>query len=109
VAIRAAIYVRQSTKAPLGIERQLELTRTLATDKGWDVVAVYADHSVSATSVRGPETAWARMLREHDSFDAIVAVDLDRLLRTIRDLGTLLDYGVILATVSGDLNTATPP
>lgn len=104
---RAAIYVRQSLNVKLGIERQLKLTRKLATDKGWSVVAEYEDNDTSAAKLRGAKTGWARMIRDRETFDAVIAVDLDRLLRSIRDLVTLVEMGVIISTVSGDLDTTT--
>lgn len=106
---RAALYLRQSMdreKTELGIERQRERATALAALRGWEVVSEFIDNDVSASKVRGPKTAWHRMLSgaEAKDFDVIVAVDMDRLLRTLKDLVALTATGVMVATVDGDLN-----
>lgn len=112
--VRAAIYARQSTAAPGQVvaaderhERQIERCRALADLRGWRVVEEYKE-TASATSVRGPKTQWAAMLSDlaAGAFDVVIAVDLDRLLRTTRDLSTLIEVGAKVVTVDGEIDLA---
>lgn len=106
---RAALYLRQSKGDDKGIDRQLERTRALAELRGWTVVGEYADDDVSASKTRGMGTSWARMLADADAglVEVVVAVDLDRLLRSTRDLNTLVDHGLAVVTVDGEIDLST--
>jgi site-specific DNA recombinase len=106
---RAAIYGRQSKADPNGITRQLKLTKALIRARGWTLVETYVDDDVSASKARGKGTAWARMLADRAAglIDVVVAVDLDRLLRTTKDLNTLIDAGLMAVTVDGELDLST--
>ncbi|MCJ1710359.1 recombinase family protein [Clavibacter michiganensis subsp. phaseoli] len=108
---RAALYLRQSLdreKTELGIDRQRERTTALAEARGWEVVGEYVDNDVSATKPRGPGTAWHRLADDARAgrVDVIVAVDVDRLLRTLTDLVTLTSLGVKVTTVDGEIDLA---
>jgi len=102
--MQAAIYARQSVKADEGIERQLDRCRSLIAARNWERGPEYLDNDTSASKPRGPHTAWGRMLSEADSFDVVVAVNLDRLLRTQRDLTTLISAGIAVTTLEGELD-----
>jgi site-specific DNA recombinase len=111
----AAIYARISLDKAgdgLAVERQERLCRDLAQRKGWPVAEVYADQSVSAYSgVKRP--AYQRMLADLEAGrrDAVLVVDLDRLVRRTAELATFIDvadrHHIALANVSGDLDLAT--
>jgi DNA invertase Pin-like site-specific DNA recombinase len=107
----AALYLRQSKADGTGDgpERQLERTRALADLRGWRVVETYQDDGVSASKTRGAGTAWDRMLADADAgrIEVVVAVDLDRLLRSTRDLNTLIDHGLQVVTVDGEIDLST--
>jgi site-specific DNA recombinase len=108
---RAALYLRQSKSDQTGDgpERQLERTRQLADLRGWAVVGTYVDDGVSASKARGAGTAWDRMLRDAGDglVDVVIGVDLDRLLRSTRDLNTLIDAGLQVVTVDGEIDLST--
>lgn len=106
---RAALYLRQSKTSDDGIDRQRERTTALAEARGWKVVAEYTDNDVSASKSRAAGTGWARMLadRASDLIDVVVAVDLDRLLRSTRDLNVLIDAGLMAVTVDGEIDLTT--
>lgn len=108
---RAALYLRQSLdrdNRQEGIERQRERCRALAESRGWEVVEEYIDNDVSASKPRGAGTAWHRLTTKGaDHLDVVVAVDADRLIRSLRDLVTLIDLGVKIATVDGELDLTT--
>src|SRR5699024_12631080 len=40
-------------------------------------------------------------------FELVVAVDIDRLLRSTRDMNTLMDTGINVATVDGEIDLST--
>jgi DNA invertase Pin-like site-specific DNA recombinase len=104
--MRAAVYVRQSVDQGVGIATQQKRCRELVASRGWPTAVEYADNATSASKVRGAGTAWSRMLDDVRAgrIDVVVAVNLDRLLRTQRDLTTLLDLGVLVVTLEGELD-----
>lgn len=108
---RAALYLRQSKTDGTGDgpERQLERTRALAELRGWTIAGTYVDDGVSASKQRGAGTEWGRMLADADAglLDVVVGVDLDRLLRSTRDLNTLIDHGLQVVTVDGEIDLST--
>jgi site-specific DNA recombinase len=106
---RAFIYVRQSVNHEEGIERGVARCIALIESRGWEVAHVFSDNDVSATKVRGPKTDWAQMLAAigRGEADYLVGVDLDRLVRSIRDLQTLIDLGIKVVTVDGEIDLST--
>jgi len=106
---RAALYFRQSLDVQEGIDRQRFRCRSLAQARGWEVTGEYIDNDTSASKSRGQTTAWARLVADAkaNKFDVVIAVDLDRLLRTIRDLVTLTDTGAKVLTVDGEIDLTT--
>ncbi len=98
----AVIYVRQSMDVAEGIQRQLARCRTLAEARGWTVVEEFEDNAVSATKARGPQSAWSRLLASE--VELVIAVDLDRLVRSQRDLLALLESGKRVVTVDGEID-----
>lgn len=104
---RAALYLRQSKSDDEGIERQTERTAALATARGWRVAETFIDNDVSASKLRGAGTAWARMLAASDELDVVIGVDLDRVVRSTRDLNTLIDHGLLLVTLDGEIDLTT--
>lgn len=85
--IRAAIYCRISkdrTGESLGVERQEQDCRALAERLGWEVVGVYVDNDISAsTKSRKHRPQYAEMLRlvRGGAVDAILAYSNSRLTR----------------------------
>lgn len=104
---RAALYLRQSKSDDEGIERQTERTTALATARGWTVAGTFIDDDVTASKPRGPKTAWGRMLAAADDLDVVIGVDLDRVVRSTRDLNTLIDHGLMLVTLDGEIDLTT--
>lgn len=104
-----AIYVRQSIDHPEGIERALVRCRALVQAKGWPEAVEFKDNAVSASRERDETTDWARMLARvrAGEIDTIVGVDIDRLIRSTRDLNTLIDLGAKVVTVDGEIDLTT--
>ena len=112
---RAGVYVRASldrTGEGNSVERQEALSRRKAKVLGWEVVDVYRDNDISAsTGKRRPE--YERMLADVQTgrIDAIVARHEDRLTRRPvenEDLIEIADkYGVALSTAESEVDLAT--
>ena len=107
--MRAAIYLRQSIDAREGIDRQRTRTAALVKARGWKLAGEYVDNDTSASKRRTAGTGWSSMLAEIEAgkLDAVVAVDVDRLLRDIRDLSTLIALGAKVVTVDGEIDLST--
>lgn len=111
----AGIYARISLdrKDGEGVARQLADCRTLAAERGWEVVGEYVDNDLSAfRAKRRPE--WDRLLEDlkAGTVDALVAYHPDRTYRKASDLEALIDAveatGAEVATVkAGDIDLAT--
>lgn len=104
-----AAYVRASLDRKgdrWTVETQLKKIKALAEAKDWQVIEVYEDNAVSATKKRRAGTDWARMLSDAEAgrFSMVVAVDIDRLLRSTKDLNTLIDLGLRVVTVDGEID-----
>lgn len=108
---RATRFLRQSPTQNLeeGIDRQEPRTLALVTARGWIDAGSYIDSDVSASKDRGEGTAWARMLADAKArkIDVVVGVDIDRLLRSTRDLNTSIDHGVTVVTLDGEIDLTT--
>ena len=108
--MRAFIYVRQSINHQEGIERGIAKAGTLVTARDWVLAhPPWIDNATSASKSRDIGTQWSLMLEaiRRKEADVIVGVDLDRLVRGIRDLQTLIDLGVRVVTVDGEIDLTT--
>ena len=112
---RAAIYVRISSDPAgkrLGVTRQLADCRKKAKTVGWEVVGVYEDNDVSASTGK-VRPAYQRMLSDLEAghINGVVVWDLDRLTRRPIEVEHFIDLadrrGVSLASVGGDTDLST--
>ena len=94
---RAMGYVRVSTddqaREGVSLDVQEARIRAYCDAKGWQLVSIVRDEGKSAKDLKRPGlqellTALPRWQRD---FDALVVVKLDRLTRSVRDLGNLMD------------------
>jgi len=103
------IYTRVSldrTGEALAVTRQEQECRALAERLGFNVVAVYSDNDISATSGK-VRPGFEAMLKAKPT--AIVAWHQDRLLRLTRDLERVITLNVPVYTVTaGTLDLTTP-
>lgn len=116
-ARRAAIYCRISSDregAGLGVARQEEDCRQLASSLGWPVATVYQDNDLSAYSGK-PRPEYRAMLEaaRAGEIDAIVSWHNDRLHREPRELEEFIDVceagRIAVQTVkAGPLDLGTP-
>lgn len=117
-ATRAAIYMRVSTdeqaSSGYGLDVQRERCRAMATVKGWEIVAEYADEGISGTKDASGRPALAELIGGVDAglFDAVIVLALDRLGRKTRivlDLvETLTQASIALVSVKESLDTSSP-
>ncbi|WP_136053580.1 recombinase family protein [Microbacterium sp. K5D] len=103
------IYSRVSldrTGEALAVARQEQECRALAERLGFNVVAVYSDNDISATSGK-VRPCFETMLKANPT--AIIAWHQDRLLRLTRDLERVIALNVPVYTVTaGTLDLTTP-
>lgn len=115
--MRAYLYARISKDATgegLGVERQEQDCRELATSLGWEILETFVDNDVSASSGRA-RPAYGKMLAgiERGEADAIIAWHADRLYRRPQDLEKLIEvcerYRIAIRTVrAGEIDLSTP-
>ena len=109
----AAVYARISADQGgqgLGVQRQLEDCRKLATDRGWVIGAEYVDNDISAYSGK-PRPSYARMIADlkAGARDGLIVYNLDRLHRRPVELEEFVELcekaGVRdVATVTADID-----
>lgn len=109
---RAVVYVRASldrTGDGVAVARQEEACRALAVARGWEVLCVKADNSVSASTGK-LRPAWEEVLAMIDAgaVDVVIAWHMDRITRSMTDLERLIllavGRGVGVATATGDID-----
>ncbi|WP_261622860.1 recombinase family protein [Nesterenkonia marinintestina] len=114
--MRAAIYTRLSYDRhgdELGVKRQEEDCRAIVERRGWNLIGVYTDNSVSAykDSVTRPGYEQLRQDYVAGKFNALVTFDLDRLTRQPRQLEDWIDaaekHGLALVTANGEADLTT--
>ena len=115
--MKAAIYLRQSmdrTGEGLAVERQRSDVEALAAFRGWDIIRVETDNDTSAAGKKrrpGFENILAAI--EAGEVQAVVAWDMTRLLRNLRDTVRVIELGekhkTVLSFARGsDLDLSTP-
>jgi len=89
---RAVGYVRVSTdEQGISLEAQRAKLEAYAQLYDLDLVAVLTDEGASAKSLDRPRLQQALGMLEADEADALLVANLDRLTRSVRDLGLLLE------------------
>jgi len=111
---KAVGYIRVSTQEQaqegMSLEAQEERIRAYCTAKGWELLRVYQDAGISGKSLDRPGVQSLISDLESDGVDVVVVLKLDRLTRSVRDLGALIEdlfKGRALATVQEGLDTST--
>jgi site-specific DNA recombinase len=105
-----AIYLRISydpDNLAIGVERQRKDCLAIASVRYPDTpTRIFTDNDTSAYSSR-PRPQYTAMLAMDPPPAAIIAWNLDRLLRQPRDLEHLIDRGIPVITATGDLDLTT--
>jgi DNA invertase Pin-like site-specific DNA recombinase len=110
---RAVAYIRVSTESQsqsgLSLEAQEEKVRAMAKVLDIDELEVVVDAGASAKSLIRPGIQG--VLQDLSAIDVLIVAKLDRLTRSVADLGRLLDLlernGVSLVSVGESLDTGT--
>jgi DNA invertase Pin-like site-specific DNA recombinase len=111
--MRAALYLRVSTGDQTVANQRRDL-EAAAAQRGWTVVAEYADEGVSGSKGRDQRPGLDRMLKDatRGKFDVVMAWAVDRMGRSLPDLiGTLQELhgaNVDLFLHQQALDTTTP-
>jgi len=112
---RAVAYLRVSTERQaaegVSLDAQRSKVELYAELYGLDLVAVEVDAGVSAKTLDRPALDRARAMLAAGEADALVVVKLDRLTRSVADLGAMIDAcnreGWALLSVSEQIDTRT--
>jgi site-specific DNA recombinase len=93
----------------VSLDAQLEKIRAMAVVQGADVVEIIADAGESAKSLDRPGMAHLLKLVDAGKVQVVIIAKLDRLTRSVKDLGELLERfqkkGVSLVSVAESLDT----
>src|SRR5262245_47605315 len=110
---RAAIYLRVSTQDQTTSNQEHELRRA-AERASWQVAKVYKDHGISGAKGRNGRPAFDALCRDATKrqFDVVMAWNVDRLGRSLKDLVAFLSelhaLGIDLFLHQQGLDTTTP-
>ena len=115
VNLPAVGYIRVSTDKQadhgVSLDAQAEKIRAMATVQGVDLIEVIVDGGESAKTLHRPGMDKLLALVDAKRVQTVIVAKLDRLTRSVRDLGDLLDRfqrkGVSLCSVGESLDTAT--
>lgn len=95
--MRAIGYVRVSSEEQVregvSLDAQEARIRAFCEAKAWELVSVVREEGRSAKDLNRPglQEIMAALGKRHRPFDAVVVVKLDRLTRSVKDLGTLTE------------------
>lgn len=110
--MRVVGYARLSraSEDSTSIEKQREILTKTAEARGWDLVGIEADEDSSAIRTRldRPGLTAARRRVATGEADALLCWRLDRVARSVVDMGTLLDEGLQVISATEPLDTTTP-
>jgi len=111
---RAVGYIRVSTREQaqegVSLAAQEDRIRAFCTAKGWELLRIYRDEGESGKNLDRPGVLSMIHDLKADGVDVVVVLKLDRLTRSVRDLGTLIEdlfAGRALAAVDGSLDSST--
>lgn len=113
--MKAIGYVRVSTsdqvESGLSLQHQESKIRAYCEALDIDLTSVYVDAGYSAKSLNRPAMQQVLELVKTKSVDGVVILKLDRLTRSVKDLGELIELiekkGVALVSVQDSINTTT--
>ena len=110
---RAALYLRVSKHGQTIDNQRIELER-VAVAKGWKIVSIFKDEGISGSFGRGVRSQYDAMLKSgvRAQHDVVMAWDVSRLSRSLKELVTTLDelhaLGIDLYLHQQAIDTTTP-
>lgn len=114
--MRAIIYIRVSTQEQanggISLDNQLEKIKAYCFARDWDVVEVIEDKGFSGKSLNRPGMQKVISLAKTRCFDVVVTYKLDRLTRSVKDLGYLIEdvfnkQDIAFTSVTDNFDTST--
>lgn len=91
--MRAAIYVRVSTEEQSAEGYSLDAQKAILNDyciaEGWEAAGCYEDDGYSGRNIKRPE--YARMMDEHEKWDVVLVLKMDRIHRNSRNFMNMMD------------------
>jgi len=112
--LKAVGYLRVSTdeqaREGLSLDVQEARIRAYCEAKQWELLRIYRDEGVSGKSLDRPGIQSLIADLKSNGVDVVAITKLDRLTRSVRDLGTLIEdlfNGVALASVEESLDSST--
>lgn len=108
--MRAAIYVRVSTRDKQDISKQRDYLLNHCREKNWEVHKIYQDVGISGSKQQRP--ALNEMLEEIDHFDIILVYKIDRIGRSFKHLFELMELFKVkkkeFVSATQPIDTTTP-
>ena len=113
--MRAVGYIRVSTeeqaKEGVSLDNQRMRIEAFCTAKDWQLIKVYTDEGKSAAKLdRDGIKELLSACKSHE-FDVIIVYKLDRLTRSVKDLGYLIEYfekcDIAFSSVTDNFDTTT--
>lgn len=114
---RAALYIRVSTldqaREGYSLEAQEQSLRKYCSEKGYDVVELYADRGISGKDIdHRPDMQRLLSNAKSDCFDIVIFWALSRFTRSVADLYSIMQimeqHKVALASYTEPFDTTTP-
>jgi DNA invertase Pin-like site-specific DNA recombinase len=114
--MKALAYVRVSTdeqaREGISLENQESRVRAFCQAKDWELIEVLTDEGYSASSLDRPGMQELILWCQKREVDVVVIYKLDRLTRSVRDLGYLVQdvfgkYGVAFSSIQDNFDTTT--
>ena len=114
--MRAIGYVRVSTEdqaqGGVSLEAQEEKIQAYCLAKGWDLIKVIKDGGFSAKDLNRPGMQEILKGCKKEEFDVLVILKLDRLTRSVKDLGYLVEdvFGrnnIAFSSIQDNFDTST--
>jgi DNA invertase Pin-like site-specific DNA recombinase len=114
--MRAIGYTRVSTEdqaqSGVSLQAQEEKIRAYCTAKGWELVTVVQDAGYSAKDLNRPGMQEVIRGCKGKEFDVVVILKLDRLTRSVNDLGYLVEdvfnrHAVAFSSIQDNFDTCT--
>jgi len=113
--MKAVGYIRVSTEEQaregVSLDNQRARIEAFCVAKDWELISVYADEGKSAGSLERPAMQELISDCKKHKFDVVVIYKLDRLTRSVKDLGYLIEVfdksNVAFSSVSDNFDTTT--
>lgn len=114
--MRAIIYTRVSTLEQviegISLDNQLDKIKAYCFARDWEVVDIISDEGQSGKSLNRPGIQKLISMAKDKQFKVVVSYKLDRLTRSVKDLGYLIDdvfnkHDIAFTSITDNFDTST--